>query len=513
MIKRVDIWIAALLLSAVFFPKISTGQTNDEIRLVFAEDVINSVIYQNTTVAKGHVEFKHGKTRMFCDSALYFRDKNLLHAYSNVQINQGDTVNLFCDSLRFNGKTNISKLEGNVRFRDNEHLMLTDSLEYNGNQSVGIYRNWAKISRVNSNLQLTSRKGYYYSTSKTFFFKDSVHLSDDRYELFSDTLAFRTNTNQAHFHGPTVIYFDSSEVHCKKGIYFATEDRVQLWKGATFIEPQRFFYADSLLYNQTTDIGEGFCNVNLYDSTENVQFQSDYMLKLANNEKVILRDNAKIFQFGDPDTLILGGDTITYTMDTLTEFKTTVIENNVSIISDELFIRSDSAYFSEADSILKLHKDPIMWSQNTQLFADSVLTTYYANEFHEMKMYHNAMIISPHDSDTVHYDQIKGKFMTAYLDSSKIKKVHIEANAQTLYYPTETTKDTAGTELKQLSGMNRTDCNEIELRFLNSEIQTISLLDQPTSVFYPMDQIPEKELYFKGFRWEIDRKPQRLLVE
>ena len=156
--------------------------------------------------------------------------------------------------------------------------------------------------------------------------------------------------------------------------------------------------------------------------------------------------------------------------------------------------------------------------QDSQLFADSVLTTYYDNEFHEMRMYNNAMIINEHkiDStrkDSIHYDQIKGKFMTAFLDSSKIKKVRIDLNAQTLYYPSEKTKDSTGTEVTTLSGMNRIDCNAIEFRFRNSEIQTMTFLEQPTSIFYPMDKIPEKELFFKGFRWEIERKPAPFLLE
>lgn len=507
-----NISIAALLLSAVFVPRTLFAQ-NDEIRLVFAEDVTSSVLHKNTTVAKGHVEFKHGNTRLFCDSAVFFQDLNLVHAYSNVQINQGDTVNLFCDSLKFDGKTNISKLISNVRFRDNEYVLLTDSLEYDGNRSVGYYKNHARISSINSDLKLTSVKGYYYSTTKTFFFKDSVHVEDPKYELFSDTLEFRTIPSSAHFHGPTVIYFDSSTVHCNRGVYYSKEDRVELWNGATLEEPGRTFYADSLSYNQATDFGEGFCHVMMYDSTENVRFLSDYMLKKPKNTEVVLKDNARIYQYEKADTLYLAGDTITYYQDTITETKLSIIENNVAIIKGDIFIRCDSAYFSEADSILKLHKDPIMWNAESQLFADSMFTTFYDNEFHQMKMYHNAMIISQHEGDTIHYDQVKGKLMTAFLDSSKIKQVHIESNAQTLYYPTEETEDSTGVKTKNLSGMNRIDCNEIFIRFINGEIQNIAFIDQPTSIFYPMDQIPAKELYFKGFSWEIERKPPRPFPE
>ncbi len=504
--------MTALLISAVFFPQLSYTQ-EDVIRLVFAEDVINSEIHKNTTVAKGNVEFKHKGARLFCDSALFFQDLNLVHAFSNVQINQGDTVNLFCDSLKYNGKTNISKLISNVRFRDNEYLMLTDSLDYNGNTSIGKYTNWAKISSINSDLKLTSKKGYYYSTTKTFFFKDSVHVEDENYDLFSDTLEFRTQNTSAHFHGPTKILFDSTIIDCQKGIYYSETEQVELWNGATINEPQRTFYADSLIYNRKEDIGTGYCNVRLYDSTETVLFLSDYLHKLPKNQKIILKEDARIVQYSDKDTLFLQGDTITYYQDTLSKNQRSIIENNVSIINSNIFIRCDSAYFSEQDSILKLHKKPLMWSEENQLNADSIFATYYDKEFHEMYLYHNAMIVSEHENDTIHYNQIKGKFMTAYLDSNDIKKIHVEGNTQTLYYPTETKKDSSGVETKRLSAMNKIDCLEIEVRFKKGEIQTISFLDHPISIYYPLDQIPTKELFLNDFSWQIDRKPVRPFIE
>ncbi|WP_027419314.1 OstA-like protein [Crocinitomix catalasitica] len=487
------------------------AQNDNAIELVFAKNVTNSIKHENTTVAKGNVEFKHGTTRLFCDSALYFRDKDLIHAYGKVQINQADTVNLYCDSLKYDGKTKISKLISNVRFRDKEYLLLTDSLEYNSNSSIGKYKNWATITTVNSDLTLTSKKGYYYSTNKTFFFKDSVHVTDEKYELFSDTLEFRTLEESAHFHGPTTILLDSSTVECSRGNYFTKTDDVQLWNGATILEPGRRFYADSLIFNQTKDIGEGFCNVNLYDSTEQVKFLSDYLYKIKNNEQIILKENARILNYSEKDTLYLGGDTITYYQDTLTENKKTVIENNVVIYNQGLFVRCDSAYYSEPDSILKLHKSPIIWNENRQLYADSILSAYYDNKFHNMELFENAMIISEFDS--THYDQVKGKYMKAKLDSSNIEQIRVETNAQTLYFVSEESKDTLTPDKKVLMGMNKVDCNIIVLRFLEQEINSIAFLDIPTSVFTPIEQVKPKDLYLKGFKWEIDKKPSPILTD
>jgi hypothetical protein len=103
--------------------------------------------------------------------------------------------------------------------------------------------------------------------------------------------------------------------------------------------------------------------------------------------------------------------------------------------------------------------------------------------------------------------------MTASLDSSKITQVHIEENAETIYYNVETKKDSSGLEIKTLKGMSKIQCSEIILRFISGEVDEVVFLDHPTSIGYPMNQIPPKDLYLKGFTWQIGRKPPRPFPE
>jgi len=500
----------ALFLSAIFFP-VNSFLQEGPIKLVYAETASDYKGQLNTTIARGNVHFEHNRSQLYCDSAIFFQDKSLIYAYGHVQINQGDTVNLFCDSLKYDGNTSISKLMSNVRFRDNEYKLVTDSLEYNGNQSKGYYKNWATISSIHEDLKLTSRKGYYYSETKTFFFKDSVHVEHPDYEVFSDTLEFRTIGPSAHFHGPTIIHMDSSQIHCNAGVYFTNKKIMRLWNGATILEDKRTLFADSLIYDQNTNIGEGFGDVKLYDSTEKVMFLSDYLWKSANNDKITLRDNAHIIQFNPKDTLFISADTIYHTQDTITDLRQAIAIKNVEIINAGLYVSCDSAYFSEKDSILKLHKQPMMWAENTQLSADSILAPYYNDEFHKLYMYENAFITS--EKDSLHYDQIKGEYLTAYLDSSKIKKVFIETNAQTLYYVTEDQTDSLGIVTKEIAGMNTIDCNSIIIYFLKSEIENVCFIEQPTGNYTPIDDVPESEQFLIGFLWQIERKPKPIFIE
>ncbi len=483
----------------------------DLVKLIYAETVQDAEGHVNTTKAVGNVHFEHNKTNLYCDSALFFRDLDLIHAYSKVHVNQGDTINMFCDSLIYDGKTKISKLQGNVRMRDKEYKLVTDSLEYNGEQSIGHYQNFATITSITNDMKLTSIKGFYHANLKTFFFKDSVRITHPDYNLESDTLEFRTNTSTAHIHGPTIIYFDSSRVECSKGTFFTKEDYVQLWNGATLIDTNRTFYADSLLYNQGTRVGEGYMNVDLYDSTENVQFKSDYLWKSSNNDSLILTDNAKIIQYNKDDTLFLLADSIFHYEDTLTEEKTSIFQTNVAIINGDLRVRCDSAYFGTADSIIKFHKNPIMWSQNTQMTSDSILSSFYDEAFHEVYLYHNSFICN--EQDTSHYDQLKGKFMTAWIDSSKIQKVFIQQNSESIYFTSESKKDSLNQEIKTMTGRNKIDCNEIYIHFKESEINSVSFVDQPTAKYSPIESLKPTDFFLKGFKWQIGLKPERILIE
>lgn len=478
---------------------------------MFAETVKDVPGLTNTTQATGNVHFQHNNANLYCDSAIFFRDDNRVNAYSRVHINQGDTINLFCDSLRYNGNTKISKLDGNVRMRDQEYKLVTDSLEYDGNNAIGAYDNFATITTIKDDIKLTSIKGYYHAKPKIFFFKDSVRVSHPEYQLISDTLEYRTNDNTAHFHGPTTIKMDSSLVKCSRGTYYTDNRFVELWNGATLIDSNRTFYADSMLYSQETGIGEGFMNVDLYDSTEQIQFLSNYMWKSAENDTIILNDQARIIQYNEKDTLELHADSIFHRTDSLDE-KVSIAERNVAIINGDIKVRSDSAFFSSTDSIIKLFKDPILWSENTQLTADSILSNYYNNEFHEVYLYNNSFIASEHDS--LHYDQIKGKFMTAWIDSNKVQKVKIEFNAQTLYF-TEEEKPAADSSLtiKKVDGMNDLECSEILIHFKNSEIDHITFIDEPTATYMPISKVLETELFLKGFNWQIARQPKSIFIE
>ena len=66
-------------------------------------------------VLNGDVCFRHDSSYMYCDSAYFFEQTNSLEAFSNVRMEQGDTLFVYGNYLFYDGNTQIAYLRENVR--------------------------------------------------------------------------------------------------------------------------------------------------------------------------------------------------------------------------------------------------------------------------------------------------------------------------------------------------------------------------------------------------------------
>ena len=92
-------------------------------------------------VLNGDVCFRHDSSYMYCDSAYFFEQTNSLEAFSNVRMEQGDTLFVYGNYLFYDGNTQIAYLRENVRMENGQVTLFTDSsLLFTGN--IRLVRNW-----------------------------------------------------------------------------------------------------------------------------------------------------------------------------------------------------------------------------------------------------------------------------------------------------------------------------------------------------------------------------------
>ena len=95
----------------------------------------------------GDVILKQDDVILKCDSALFFPRENDVKAYGKVEINQGDSLDIYSDYLFYNGNTKIIRLYDNVLLKDETSEIKSDSLIYNANTKKAVLHQKVPLNR------------------------------------------------------------------------------------------------------------------------------------------------------------------------------------------------------------------------------------------------------------------------------------------------------------------------------------------------------------------------------
>ena len=102
----------------------------------------------------------------------------------------------------------------------------------------------------------------------------------------------------------------------------------------------------------------------------------------------------------------------------------------------------------------------------------------------------------------INYNQIKGrKMLVNFTDSSRIEKVTVEGNGESIYYAID--------EKNTVTGMNRVQCGKMNINFKKNKVSKIAFLAKPDGKFIPPKEIKTDDKELDGFRWRINEKPTK----
>lgn len=448
----------------------------------------------------GNVAFKHDDVLLYCDSAYLYTLTNSLDAFSQVHIVQGDSVNMYGDKLKYDGNKKLAVMTGNVVLIEKNNTVTTDKLIYDVNAGIATYNTGGKIvSRQNNNV-LTSKVGYYYSKSKQFYFRNKVELVNPQYTMKSDTLRYNTVNETSYFFGPTTIVSKENFIYCENGWYDTKRDLAQFNRNAYIISGKQRLSGDSLFYNRKKGIGRGFGNVVLADTAQNIVIKGDKGFYEEDREKMIVFGNAELAQLFDKDTLFLHADTLRAEYDTCKEYRTLFAHYKVKFFKADMQGKCDSLVFSYQDSILKMFKKPVLWTEENQLTANYIEIKTNKGKIKQLDMYDVAFVISEEDSVSAMFNQVKGKKIVGHFVDNQLRKINVYGNGQTIYYA----KDG-----KAYTGVNRADCSDLVIYTKENKIDRITFITKPAATLYPLNELPPKELQLKDFKWRISERPMK----
>lgn len=453
----------------------------------------------------GNVVFRHDSMYMYCDSALFYQDKNSFDAYHNVRIEQGDTLFLYGDALFYDGNTRLLRVRDNVRLENKTMILLTDSLNYDRNTGLGWFFDGGTL--LDEESTLISEYGQFDSNTDMAVFMDGVSLENPDYTLTSDTLHYNTDTHTAFLTSPTTIINDDNVINTRHG-RFNTETNSAVLLDRSVVEQsggENRMTGDSIVYDKAIGEMEGFGNVVINNYKDKVDVHGEYVYYDQNNDSAVVTGKALLIEYSTGDSLFVHADTfrlITFysqVYDSLEgRFKRdSVIERHmrgfykVRAYRPDMQMVADSMLFSTKDSSLTLYHDPILWNEDQQVLGEKII--FYLNDSTIDWAHVIGQALFVQQNDTVHYNQIAGREMKAYFKAGEIDYADVNGNVQAVFYPLDS--DSA------MIGMNTTEGSSLRVHFKMRAVDKIVMLGRSTGIMYPMEKIDTKKMYLPNFNW------------
>ncbi len=447
----------------------------------------------------GDVRIKHNEIFMNCDSAHFYTEYNQIKAYSKININQGDTLHLKGDSLFYDGGIEDASVDGNVELIDKETHLFTNSIKYDVANKVARYNDHGRI--INGKNTLTSIIGIYYISENLFHFKDSVKIVNPDYVMTADTMDYNSKSEIAFFTGPSEMKGDSLYLYCEKGWYDTKNDVSRIWKNAVINNRLQVIKGDSMFYDGPTGYGESFMNTTITDTTNNIIVKGNYAWYYKKPEKFLVTKKAQFIQVSKKDSLFLHADTInsiTATEASLKkDYRLLKAFHGCRIYSQDLQAKCDSLSYSFRDSVIRLYRDPVIWSKENQLVSDSIAIFTKNRQTDRMELYNSAFVTSQVDS--LRFNQVKGRSLTGFFKNNELYKIDIKGNGETIYYLLDG---------DQLVGVNSAKCARIEIFVDKGKITGINEYQNPEGTIDPPGNVSHKSVKLEGFKWLDQIRPK-----
>ena len=486
-----------LCLSAVTFT--AKGQGSSTLEIISADLLEGAEGFERLI---GGVQMKNQNSLIFCDSAHFFRETNKARLFGDVRIvDQVDPVQTRSAYAEYDGNTKIAKLRTNVIFTNQKTTLYTDNLDYDRAANIAYYLNDGKV--VDSVNVLTSKRGTYEVNLERITFEDEVVLVNPDYTMKTNYLVYLTIPKTAETKGLTnLISKEGNTLDAQKGSFYNTQQKqFQFFEGIVESETSRV-KAKQLFYDEQKAYYEGKENVSVYNKEREIEVFGEIGQYWEERKYSLVHGNALVRKYFEKDTLFVTADSLISQDSETDSAKFLLAFRSINLVKADLSGVADSLAYNYSDSSIRLFQDPVMWSQTSQISADSMIFFIANEELDRVFMKDKAFVIT---QDTIfNFNQMKGRSMMAYFKEGQISHLNIDGNGESLYFALE------GDTVNQ--GVNRTLSANIKLVFEDGAIRRVTYGVKPDGKFTPVQKLTEENSRLEGFQWRIEEKPDMKII-
>lgn len=502
------IWLVSIIFgdSLIYAvkPVVPTANRHQKgkIFLEYADSLSLNELHPEYQVLNGHVKFRKGDMYMYCDSAHFYDQDNRMDAFGNVKMEQGDTLFVYSDVMYYNGQQEIARLRkvtNGVRMEHRNTTLFTDSLDYDLIANVGYYFNGGKI--VDDKNTITSVYGQYAPDTKDteFLFNVTLNNEEKGFVLKTDTLLYNTQSHIADIVGQTTIESDSSVVYTDRGWYNTDADMAKLFNRSLVVgKDGQTLTGDTLIYDRTKGYGEAFGNMVLTDTAKSAILTGGYGYHNEKTNSSFATRRALAMEYSQGDTIFVHGDTIRTYMQMPDSTRVMCAYPNVRFYRTDVQGVCDSLTFQSADSMIFMHRHPIVWNLERQVMGNIIQV--HLNDSTVDKAYLPEYGMMAEHIDEEFYNQLSGKKMTAYFIDGELHQLDVDGNVMAIMLPQE--KDSTYNKLVEAEG------SFLKVMLKGQQMEKLNLWPDVTGKVTPLFLAKKSQYYLKGFQWYGNIRPK-----
>jgi len=486
----------------------------------FSKDEYNfpgaNILKKENTI---RVHLYHEGALIKSNKSFFYPKKNFFSANGNIIFNQGDSLFLNSDYIEYDGKIKKIKAWGNVKLRNEEMKLFTDTLYLDRINNIAFYKTPGKI--IDKSSTLLSNEGTYFLDEKKYRFIKNVKIKNPDYNLNSSRLDYFVLSEDSFFYGPSKIVGNDYEIYCESGYYNTKIERGNFKKNAVIYYNNKVIRGDSLYFENNNRYASASKNVKIFDTINNSVIRGNYGEVFKSKDSAIITQNPIAINIIENDSLYISADTIILTGEDKNRLITAYYD--VKILNSDLKGKSDSLSFKESDQLIKLIKkplsskenqilnlnqknmrNPILWFEKSQLSGNLIhlLTDSSNSKLDSIYIFDNAFIAEEDTINNNGYNQIKGKNLYGNFDNGNLKNIKVDKNTEVIYY--------MYTDENELIGINKTICSSIEMKMDDNEIKEITFFTLPDGKVNPEKMIDNNQLILDGFTWRINEMPNNV---
>lgn len=219
------------------------------------------------------------------------------------------------------------------------------------------------------------------------------------------------------------------------------------------------------------------------------------VMPTGKEHEILMSDALKVAQQADTtvkDSTVIYADTA----------RTRIVNAyyNVKVFKSDLQAVADSVYYGMVDSMFRFMGSPMIWSDGSQINADTIFMQIKNNKMDNALLKDNAFMVNA-VLDTVKFNQLKGRKMTAFFANNNLERLFVDGNAENLVF---TTND----KTNKITEMFHDRSSRIKIRMEGKKIIDYVSVRKVDQKIYPFRLVTQELEVLPGFIWKPEDRPK-----